>query len=378
MRSLALFCVVFSIMACLPERAFGQNTQTSECSSGFIKSEPSIGKKFQSLQDWVSFAKALDVNKSYSENLSDPAHYKAINAFIESNANLPLFQSINGLAYYYQCFGNDKNRTKALELFELAENSGDPIAIQVLSVQPEYQNDKNWKKSKIAQLKKNKSQDISQSLRLSFEADKNFEKIQELTKTGFIPFWEIEKRDKKLKRWLEPYCNLHSKAYGLWKQNFHALSGLSVCNHLRQGYNNVHLAYSLVVGMGHIGHPKPQNVVDQMAIKLGNTDAIEEAYRNSYEFVGLRTPITLDENYQRHIQRILEISQLNRQRNTQKANTYKQPPTTHINSKGILGHLSHEQENDFSKICYYEFLEELKALNVKSVEICPLTHKFDH
>lgn len=377
LRALVLTYIFFSIMSSLPELAYGQNSKKNECLSGFIKVEPPIGKKFDSLENWVSFARELDPNKSYSENLIEPIHHKSINQFIESKANSPLFQSIQGIAHYYECFGIDRDRKKALEFFKLAENSGDPIAIQVLSIQPEYRNDKTWKKSKISQLKKNNKQDLSQSIRLSFEANNNFEKIQDLTQTGFVPFWETEKRDKKLKRALKPYCDLHTKAYRLWKQNIHALGGLSICNSYRQGYNNPHLAYSFAVAMKHIGHSYPKNVLDQMALKLGNIDAIETAYRKSYEFVGLQTPALLDEYYDSQTRRVLEISQANRQRNAQRINNSKQLLTHGTNSQGMLGHFSHEQENGFSKICYYKVLGDLKALNVKSVKICPLNHRFD-
>jgi len=43
----------------------------------------------------------------------------------------------------------------------------------------------------------------------------------------------------------------------------------------------------------------------------------------------------------------------------------------------VTGFLSGEQESGFNKICMYDVLGETYTLNVSSVALCPLSHKFE-
>lgn len=44
---------------------------------------------------------------------------------------------------------------------------------------------------------------------------------------------------------------------------------------------------------------------------------------------------------------------------------------------GVTGYLSDEQVSGFNKICMYDVMGETYTLNISSVSLCPLFHKFE-
>jgi hypothetical protein len=52
------------------------------------------------------------------------------------------------------------------------------------------------------------------------------------------------------------------------------------------------------------------------------------------------------------------------------------PEQQGYSSGGKTGFLKGEREQGFSKICFYDVLGETYALNVSSVSLCPLNHRF--
>jgi len=54
----------------------------------------------------------------------------------------------------------------------------------------------------------------------------------------------------------------------------------------------------------------------------------------------------------------------------------KAPAQREYGSGGKTGFLKGEREQGLSKICFYDVLGETYALNVSSVSLCPLNHRF--
>ncbi|WP_261817838.1 hypothetical protein [Vibrio gallicus] len=46
-------------------------------------------------------------------------------------------------------------------------------------------------------------------------------------------------------------------------------------------------------------------------------------------------------------------------------------------SQATTGFLDSESSQGFSKVCFYDVLGDTHALNLKSTDICPLTHEFE-
>lgn len=46
-------------------------------------------------------------------------------------------------------------------------------------------------------------------------------------------------------------------------------------------------------------------------------------------------------------------------------------------SHAVTGFLKKEEINGLSKICYYEVFGELRTVNLRSSQLCPVTHNFE-
>lgn len=325
------------------------------------------------IAEWNEFIQSL--GPDHQAVITAPINGKTILEFLEaSKGNSNFNRSLIAIAKYHGCFSLVKNRGAAIDQLKISADDGEPLAIIYLAAQPEYLNDDKVFRKWSTKLKRREKTPLVESAIHNLKIIELQSEIRKRTPKGFISPFRYQKVYEKQKKPTQKLCKAATSGFKVWRQNGTALRALSVCNLHPYGNNNAYEAYKFLVASLAVGYTTSVNEIDNLAMKLGNTDTVRESFKQGFQYSGVDINQSGIEYLNKHISRFVDRSnQINARRRNQVVPLNSGTTKTLGSSTGFL---SHESENGFSKICYYDVLGDTKALNRSSTDICPLSHKF--